>query len=280
MILLKDGVKYFPYFYKSEEELATMVKEHFKEIFGENTLYFDPQTLKTRIGIEARSDGLILTTDQNQWYILEVELAEHSLSRHIVPQITNFDIAYEQPETRRKLTEAIYALIRQDPYKIAALQAKNIEDAHKYLTEIIETPPTIAIITDQKTPELDAVCKKLLFKTKTTEFQTYTRENAGTSIHIHAFESLFEKPVIPKTLLNILTVLEQVYKRGITYDEAARIAAKKLKLNEKTLKHDCTVDIGLTSRQLRKLIMNKEKLRKLVTEKFPDYEEDIREALS
>jgi len=34
MILLKDGVKYIPYEYSSEEELVQMVVEHIKEIFG------------------------------------------------------------------------------------------------------------------------------------------------------------------------------------------------------------------------------------------------------
>jgi len=48
MILLKDGVKYLPYEYASEEELTEMIVEHCKEIFGINTLYFDPQTMKTR----------------------------------------------------------------------------------------------------------------------------------------------------------------------------------------------------------------------------------------
>jgi len=64
MLLLKDGVKYLPYEYASEEELAQMVIEHYKEIFGANTLYFDPQTMKTHIGIKARNDGIIFATDQ------------------------------------------------------------------------------------------------------------------------------------------------------------------------------------------------------------------------
>ena len=46
MILLKDGVKYLPYEYASEEELAEMIVEHCKEIFGINTLYFDKTPLK------------------------------------------------------------------------------------------------------------------------------------------------------------------------------------------------------------------------------------------
>jgi len=47
MILLKDGIKYNLYSYTSEEELADIVVEHHREIFGKSSLYFDPQTMKT-----------------------------------------------------------------------------------------------------------------------------------------------------------------------------------------------------------------------------------------
>jgi len=46
-VLLKDGVKYYLYEYSSEKELANMIAEHYNEIFGENTLFFDEQTMKT-----------------------------------------------------------------------------------------------------------------------------------------------------------------------------------------------------------------------------------------
>jgi len=75
-------------------------------------------------------------------------------------------------------------------------------------------------------------------------------------------------------------VLEQIYKKGKTYDEAAKIAAKKLKLYEGTIRAMCTRNIGLTSKQFRKLLDDKEKIKTLIIEKFPDYEDTIKEALS
>lgn len=212
-------------------------------------------------------------------YILEVELAEHSLHRHIIPQITKFNIAYQQSEIRRKLTEALYTLIQHDPYKTAAVQAQKIQDTYKYLTETIHIPPTIAIIIDQKTPELDAVCKNLPFKTRTTEFKTYVREKVGINVQIHMFEPLYEKPPIPKGLIKILKVLEQVYK-GKTYDEAVKITAKKLKLFQGTIRGACTKDIGITAKQFRKLIKDKKQLKTLLIEKYPDHEDNINQTLS
>lgn len=280
MLLLKDGVRYFPYEYAREEELAQMVVEHCKEIFGKNSLYFDPQTMITNVGITARNDGVVLDIERSKWYILEVELAQHSLRRHIIPQATDFSIAYEQLDTRKKLTKTISDLINQDPQKTAAFQVLKIQDIHKYLTETIDTQPTIAIVIDQKTPELDQVSRKLLFRTRTTEFQTYTREDAP-NVHIHLFEPLYEeKLAIPKQLLNFLTVLDQVYKKGKTYDEATKIAAKKLNIKEKSIRHDCTTDMGLTSRQFSRIIKDRTKLRKLITGRFPDYTDKIRETLT
>ncbi|MEM3731526.1 MAG: hypothetical protein QXG27_02925 [Candidatus Bathyarchaeia archaeon] len=199
---------------------------------------------------------------------------------HIIPQITKFNIAYQQSETKRKLAETIFTQIRQDPYIRATMEKQKIEDVHKYVTQIIETPPTIAIITDQLTPELEAICKNLPFKTKITEFKTYVRENATIHVHIHQFTPIHEKPPIPKTLLNILTVMEQIYKRGKTYDEAVKIAAKKLKLYHGTIRAACTKEIGLKSKQLRKLLSDKEKLKQTLIEKFPEHEKTIQETIT
>jgi len=270
MILLKDGEKYLACDYSSEEELTKMVVEHYKDLFGPNALYFDPQTMKTHIGIATRSDGIIIRLDKNLWYLLEVELAEHPLHRHIIPQITKFNIAYQQPETRRKITDALYTLIRQDVNKKAALQAQKTEDIHKFLTEIIETSPTIAIVIDQSTLELDAISKNLPFPTRVTEFKTYKRG----SIHIHEFEPLYEEPQPPKSLEKVLKVLEQIY-AGKTYGESVKIVAKKLKLYHGTVRAACTRDIGLPATKFRKLIKDKERLRVLLIEKYPEYESII-----
>ena len=66
---------------------------------------------------------------------------------------------------------------------------------------------------------------------------------------------------------------------GKTYDEALKIAAKKLKLGADTLRHLCTINIGLTSEQLRKIITSREKVKQLLNEKFPDYIDEINKAL-
>jgi hypothetical protein len=289
MILLKDGVKYSQYEYVSEEELAQMVVEHYKDIFGINSLYFDPQTMKTQIGIEARNDGLILATDQNRWYIVEVELAKHPLHEHIIPQITKFSIAYEEAETRKKIIDTLYRTIRQDPIRTATIQTQKIEDLHKILTDLIDMQPTIAIIIDQKTPELDHICKKLPFPTQTIEFKTYARENIGIGVHIHEFQPLFEKiiKIGPKKplekrlqkLMQVLEVAELVFKEE-QLSKAFKKVAKQHGIVESSVRDKCTRQLGIDTEQFKEIIQDKNRFITFLKEKYPQCENLINKKLA
>jgi len=293
MILLKDCVKYFLREYVSEEELAEMVVEHCKDIFGANSLFFDPQTMKTQIGIEARNDGIILTTDQDKWYILEVELAKHPLHEHIIPQITKFSIAYEETKTRKKIIDTLYTAIKQDIIKIATIQTQKIEDLHKMLTDLVDIQPTIAIIIDQKTPELDYICKKLPFPTQTIEFKTYAREDIGIGVHIHEFQPLFEeriemrpmiRPIIPskerpQKLAQVLEVAELVFK-GEELNKAFKSVAKQHGVHESTVRDKCTRQLNIDTEQFRELIQDKNRFITFLKEKYPQYQNLINEKLT
>lgn len=294
MLLLKDGVEYVPYEYASEEELTQMVIEHHKEIFGEAAIYFDPQTMKTQTGTEARNDGIILTMNQNRWYIVEVELAKHPLHDHIIPQITKFSTAYEEARTRKKIIETIYAAIRQDPLKTATLQTLKIEDLHKTLTDLIDTQPTIAVVIDQKTPELDHICKRLPFSACTTEFRTYVRKGVGIGVHTHEFEPFFKeemakkppivRPIppsgeIPQRLAQVLDVAEMVF-RGQSLNEAFKSVAKQYEVHESTIRDKCTRQLNITTDQFRDLIKDKSSFMTLLNERYPQFGELIRDKLT
>ena len=293
MILLKDGVKYFLYEYVSEEELAWIGVEHYKDIFGINSLFFDPQTMKTQTGVEARNDGVILAIDQNKWYIVEVELAKHPLHDHIIPQITKFSIAYEEAGTRKKIIDTLYRTIRQDPIKNATMQTQKIEDLHKTLTDLIDMQPTIAIIIDQKTPELDIICKKLPFPTQTIEFKTYARENIGIGVHIHEFQPVFEKRIEiqptmrptmpsearPQKVSQVLEVAELVFK-GELLNKAFKNVAKQHGVIEGTVRDKCTRQLGINTEQFREMIQDKTRFMAFLKEKYPQYVNLINEKLA
>lgn len=190
MIILKDGVRYIDYEYASENELEKMVIEHYKEIFGKDALFFDKQMMKTKTGIKAKTDGFIISPDEKRWYILEVELSNHPLYEHIVPQITKFNQAYKSYETRKKITKAFNEDIKSSVEKEMVIQSKGIKEIHEFLTELVDSKPIIAILINVKTEELEEVCETLPFETRIIEFKTFVRENVGLEVHIHLFETL------------------------------------------------------------------------------------------
>jgi hypothetical protein len=267
-----------------------MVIEHYKEIFSESAIFFDPQTMKTQIGIEGRNDGIVLVPEQNRWYILEVELSRHPLHEHIIPQITRFSIAYEEEGTRKKIRDTLYNAIKQDIFKKAVIENQN-EDPYKMLTDLIDTQPTIAIIIDQKTPELDRICKKLPFPTQTIDFKTYKRENVGIGVHIHEFQPLGEKKEKterhrirlpkegPQKLTQVLEVAELVFK-GEELSKAFKNVSEQHEVHISTVRDKCTRQLDLDMGQFRELVQDKRRFVTFLRERYPEYQNMISEKLS
>lgn len=289
MILLKDGVRYAPYTYNSEKELEDMIIEHFKEIFGENAMLFDKQTMETEAGIKAKNDGVVISLDENKWYVLEVELATHPVYEHIIVQITKFKNAHKRLQTRKKIVEALFHTIKKNPVKNGIFESK-IKDTYKFLTDLIDSNPIIAIVIDSKTRELEEACDALPFSTKVVEFKTYERENVGLGVHIHSFKPLFKKEItepevkpievfvkkMPRALTEILEVAKLMDK-GYSYTNAVKNVASKYKIRESTVRDKCTRKLGLNTKQFIQL--NKANLILLLKEKYPKHGTRIEEII-
>lgn len=190
MILFKDGVKYIKYQYKNELEIEDMIFEHHKYIFGKDSLLLAKRKIKTNSGIGTIPDAFVISLDNKKWYLIEVELKNHPLYEHIVPQISKFNTAIKNSDSLRKLIKMIYEEIKDDPQKNLIFQLKQIKEVFKYITEILELKPQIIILIDGKNDELEEVCDSLPFSSKVIEFKTFCRENVGIGDHIHSFEPL------------------------------------------------------------------------------------------
>lgn len=70
-MLIVDGVKYKPAQINKEEELERFAKEHYKDIFGEDCLYFDLRhKLTSKAGIASIPDGYVIKiSDPPKWYV-------------------------------------------------------------------------------------------------------------------------------------------------------------------------------------------------------------------
>jgi hypothetical protein len=194
-MLLIDGVKYEEWEISDEDELEQMVIKHAQDIFGENSIYFDKkQKLKSLAGVGSIPDGLVIMFGSvPQWHIVEVELSSHDPYAHIVPQVDKFINGIDNQNTRNKLVDTLYNVINSDELlKRETRQAIGLDkDIHKFLADLISRPPTITIIIEKDTDQLEEALRKYAQK-KVKEFQTFVREGVGLSVHAHLFEPLYE----------------------------------------------------------------------------------------
>jgi len=189
-IILKDGIKYLSYKYKNEEELEKMIIEHYKEIFGGDSIFLSKHKIRTSAGLGTIPDAFVLSLGEKRWYVIEVELSDHPLYQHIVPQITKFYNALKNTTTQKELVRYFYNEVKADPWKFALFQSNGISEVYKFISETIETKPEIVIIVNEENSELNDVCDALPFNSKVIVFKTYCRENVGIGVHIHLFESV------------------------------------------------------------------------------------------
>ena len=290
-IVVKDGVRYLPHQYKDEIELENLVRKHIEFIFGNNSLFFEKNKIKSRAGIGSIPDGFVLLPLEQKWYIIEVELSQHPLYEHIVPQISKFYSAIKDPTTRRELINVFDEEVENNPnlnYKYKTIEIK--KERYKLLTDVINRNPEITIIIDEKTRELEDVCDSLPFASKVIEFKMYQRE--GSNVPVYMFDTLvsysienkeeefvIEKSTISRnkiklrgdeTLNQILGVAKLVFSQGKSYSDAVKIIAKERNINESTVRDKCTRRIDLDTTRFQELLKDKEKLINFLIERFPN----------
>ncbi|MBN2187509.1 MAG: DUF2924 domain-containing protein [Dehalococcoidia bacterium] len=194
-MLLIDSVKYEEWKPATEDEFEQVVKEHAKDIFGEDSIYFDiKQRIRSKAGIGSIPDGYALTFgDTPCWYIVEVELSSHPLYEHIVPQMTKFSRAINDLNAQRAIVAAMYSEIKGDVFKQTLVQNRiGDQEIHAFLSRLIFNPPILVVVIEKRTKELEEVCSSLPLKTRTVELRTFTREDVGIAVHAHLFEPLYK----------------------------------------------------------------------------------------
>ena len=194
-MLLIDGVRYEEWTPATEDEFERVVKEHAKDIFGNQSIYLDlKQKLKSRSGIGSIPDGyVIIFGDQPEWHIVEIELSSHPLYEHIVPQVSRFINGIKNPSTQKDIVDALYQQVDSDEFlKLQLKKAIGTTETYKFLSDLLSKPPVVTIIIEKHTEQLDEAVWALAHpQIKIVEFQTFTRERVGLAVHAHLFEPLF-----------------------------------------------------------------------------------------
>lgn len=202
-IILKDGVKYTRHYFDNENQFEKTALGQHKSIFGDNTILFDKQKIRTATGIGTIPDAFIISPENEKWYIIEVELASHDVYQHIIPQMIKFKNALDNVQNRRALTKAFDKAIEDDLNKQACwIAATNDKNVFRSLSEIIEKEPELLIIIDDPKKELENSINKLPFATRINVFKTFCREGFGFGDNIFLFDTFTtsKKIVIEKKI--------------------------------------------------------------------------------
>lgn len=202
-ILLIDGVTYEVWTPSNEDEFEQIVKEHAKDIFGEESIYLDiKHKLKSKSGIGSIPDGyVIIFGDKPHWHVVEVELSSHPLYEHIVPQVSKFTTGIKYPSTQKDIIDALYQGINSDEFlKLRLKKAIGTTETYKFLSDLLSKSPVVTIIIEKHTEQLDEAISALAHsQIKIVELQTFVREGAGLAVHAHSFQPLYSKVAPPPT---------------------------------------------------------------------------------
>ena len=228
-IIIKDGIKYSqPNFHNNESDFEKIVFSQHKHIFGENTLLFTKQKIKTETGIGTIPDGFILDFEKDKWYIIEVEISNHDVYNHIVPQLTKFKSALSNQQTRKNLIKFFDSEIKADPYKNALLISHGKNEVFKIVSEIIDNEPELIIIIEQAYAELTNIFESLPFKTKINVFKVFTRDGSTSGDSIFQFAPIANH--------NGQKTIQNNYQPRMSEKHNSKVSNETLNIDERNIK--------------------------------------------
>ena len=122
-MLLFDNRKFVITKFDNEDEIERVAIENAEFIFGPSSIYFPKTLIKTFDGTGTIPDGYVIDLDGKRWYIVEAELAHHSVWNHIAPQVAKQIIAANNPATKQKLIDVAIEQVRNDLQTCCLLNA-------------------------------------------------------------------------------------------------------------------------------------------------------------
>lgn len=155
MIILEDR-KLIEAKFRNEQEIEDLVLANSEHFFGPSSVLIPKAKIKTHDGFGTIPDGFAVDLASCVWYVVEAELAHHSVWTHIAPQVTKQLLAVSRPETRQLLTELLVQMVTDDPTVKEKFEDEGIKeiDIRKVLGDILEGSPIIGMPIDSVSKDL------------------------------------------------------------------------------------------------------------------------------
>jgi hypothetical protein len=150
-MIIAGSKKFISAAFASEEELEQVVEANAEEIFGPDSIYLPKSLIHTPGGYGTIPDGFVVDFASRSWFIVEAELAVHSVFNHIAPQVAKQIIAASQPASRKMLTEVVIKRVKEDAELGERLEELGIAeiDIRRVLLDIFERRPIVGIPIDE-----------------------------------------------------------------------------------------------------------------------------------
>ena len=155
-MLISSSTRFIQAPFDSEAELENVVVQNYEYIFGPSSIYLPKGKILTPDGAATIPDGFAFDVAKKQWFIVEAELAKHSVWSHIAPQVAKQITAALKAESKRYLVERIVTLVRDDSAIRKKFEEEGIEpiDIRKVLDEILSTQPLLGMPIDSVSADL------------------------------------------------------------------------------------------------------------------------------
>jgi predicted transport protein len=164
--------------YTLETDLEKRVKEKFKLIFGEDSLFLLlKKKIESSYGIKGIPDGFLIDFEHNKFFIVEIELLRHDFYEHILNQVTRFRSSLKVEKNKTIIAQTIYNSLKPEDKKRINSHIKDSE-IFKYIHEIVfQENPGILVIIDEKTKDLQDLKEEYFPNLECIEFKTYKSKN-------------------------------------------------------------------------------------------------------
>ncbi len=197
--------------------MESVVVQNYEYIFGPSSIYLPKGKISTPDGAATIPDGFAFDVAKKQWFIVEAELAKHSVWSHIAPQVAKQITAALKAESKRYLIERIITLVRDDAVIRKKFEEEGIEpiDIRKVLDEILSTQPLLGMPIDSVSADL--------------------REWASTSVKLETKLWIVRKQVELGNPKNVIYELPEEYRPVFDSHEEETAATGGLKAYDVTV---------------------------------------------
>jgi hypothetical protein len=155
-VIIFGNRKFIQAQFENEDELERVVVDNADYLFGPSSIYLPKTLIKTQDGFGTVPDGFVIDLASRSWYIVEAELAKHSVWSHIAPQVAKQLIAANSPLTKRLLVNLAADHVKHNEDDLDKFREREIQDIdiRRVVSDIFDRVPLLGMPIDAVSNDL------------------------------------------------------------------------------------------------------------------------------